>query len=317
MRTRRGRIRLSSMSSTVVPSMMPSSSSSSRALEEESGDARVVEVGASVVVPVVVSVGVPVVVRAVHVGMAMRAVSMSVCSSHLSLSLCLSLSLSLSSRGHLRRKVLLLLRLVLRIPHLLLLLCRIMLCRVVLRGVLLRVLHVLLLMLVMRVMRVLGVGMGVGRVRGVAERDTPIRRSRRPHIVIIVDIHALRIHRTLALSLPLKHRRMPRVMRVHTSTTTTTRAGTRPKRLPNRQHLLILILLSILSMHTNDRNDLHLPTQHHTEPLPSHRLFHARQARAVPPLVDLAPQSVRFEFHGPEFARGELAVSARCVDVRD
>jgi len=65
---------------------------------------------------------------------------------------------------------------------------------------------------------------------------------------------------------------------------------------------LIPILLFFLP--TNDKH-LHLPTNHHPKAFPPPRLLDPRYTRAVPPLVDLPPQRVCFEFQDPQLPSGE------------
>ncbi len=66
------------------------------------------------------------------------------------------------------------------------------------------------------------------------------------------------------------------------------------------KHLLVLLLI----LRAHHRHSLHLRRQHHPKALPPWRLLHARDARAIAPLINLPPQRVRLAFQSPQLTRG-------------
>ena len=86
--------------------------------------------------------------------------------------------------------------------------------------------------------------------------------------------------------------------------------------------VLVAVFITVITIPTillinNSSKHLDFTRKNHGEAFTAGRLFYAGKSSAVTPFVEFTTESVGFEFEESEFAGGELAMTAGCVDVGD
>src|ERR1700684_3251193 len=86
--------------------------------------------------------------------------------------------------------------------------------------------------------------------------------------------------------------------------------------------VLIAVFITVITIPTillinNSRKNLDFTRKNHGEPFTAEMLCYAGKSSALMPFVEFTTESVGFEFEESEFAGGELAMTAGCVDVSD